>query len=153
MEQPHYCRHPPHKHSHHLLFFHPTPLSPHHHHHHHHHHLHHQHHHHHHLHHHHYHHVQCQCAVPEQNYHSHYPNSISLPLHTNPNLGVSGSEVSHTLPDTQNFIDDGLEEYEELEDEDPIYVMTDEWREFFAKSEAKRREAKKQAKKQGKSLK
>lgn len=28
---------------------------------------------------------------------------------------------------------------EEEEEEDPIFVLTDEWREFFAKSEAKRK--------------
>ncbi|KAG8640371.1 hypothetical protein MANES_13G051000v8 [Manihot esculenta] len=32
-----------------------------------------------------------------------------------------------------------LEEEEEEEEEDPIFVLTDEWREFFAKSEAKRK--------------
>lgn len=34
----------------------------------------------------------------------------------------------------------GLEEAEEDDDDDePIFVLTDEWREFFAKSEAKRK--------------
>ncbi|XP_024628072.1 forkhead box protein B2 isoform X3 [Medicago truncatula] len=33
------------------------------------------------------------------------------------------------------------------EDDEPIFVLTDEWREFFAKSEAKRKLEKKQAKK------
>lgn len=32
----------------------------------------------------------------------------------------------------------GFEEGEE-EDDDPVFVLTDEWKEFFAKSEAKRR--------------
>lgn len=32
----------------------------------------------------------------------------------------------------------GLEEAEE-DDDEPIFVLTDEWREFFAKSEAKRK--------------
>ncbi|KAL6840400.1 hypothetical protein ACP4OV_030210 [Aristida adscensionis] len=35
------------------------------------------------------------------------------------------------------------EEEEELEEE-PVFVLTDEWAEFFAKSEAKRRQAKQQ---------
>lgn len=41
----------------------------------------------------------------------------------------------------RNFKDDDHDEFEEVldEDEDPIFVMTDEWREFFAKSEARRR--------------
>lgn len=29
---------------------------------------------------------------------------------------------------------------EQEEEEDPVYVLTDEWAEFFAKSEAKRRQ-------------
>lgn len=33
----------------------------------------------------------------------------------------------------------GLEEAEEDDDDEPIFVLTDEWREFFAKSEAKRK--------------
>ncbi|KAJ8428485.1 hypothetical protein Cgig2_029938 [Carnegiea gigantea] len=32
------------------------------------------------------------------------------------------------------------DDLEELEDEEPVFVMTDEWREFFAKSEARRQE-------------
>nr|GEW01658.1 uncharacterized protein [Tanacetum cinerariifolium] len=36
---------------------------------------------------------------------------------------------------------------EEADDEEFTYVLTDEWKEFFAKSEARRRLAKKQAKK------
>ncbi|KAH0659908.1 hypothetical protein KY290_029459 [Solanum tuberosum] len=39
---------------------------------------------------------------------------------------------------------------DEDEEEEPIFVLTDEWRDFFAKSEAKRRQAKKHAKKKGK---
>lgn len=31
---------------------------------------------------------------------------------------------------------------EEEEDDDPVFVLTDEWREFFAKSEAKRKQSK-----------
>lgn len=41
-------------------------------------------------------------------------------------------------------------EDQELEDEEEdVFVMTDEWMEFFAKSEAKRRLAKQQKKKGG----
>uniref|UniRef100_F6I7H4 Uncharacterized protein n=1 Tax=Vitis vinifera TaxID=29760 RepID=F6I7H4_VITVI len=39
---------------------------------------------------------------------------------------------------------------EEEEDEEPVFVLTDEWMEFFAKSEAKRKLEKKQAKKKRK---
>lgn len=42
------------------------------------------------------------------------------------------------------------EEEEEDEEQDPVFVLTDEWRDFFAKSEAKRRLAKKQSRKGGK---
>ncbi|XP_047333285.1 SKI/DACH domain-containing protein 1-like [Impatiens glandulifera] len=41
-------------------------------------------------------------------------------------------------------------EYEEEEEDDPVFVLTDEWREFFAQSEAKRRLAKKEAKRKSK---
>lgn len=33
----------------------------------------------------------------------------------------------------------GLEVAEDDDDDEPIFVLTDEWREFFAKSEAKRK--------------
>jgi hypothetical protein len=61
-------------------------------------------------------------------------------------------------PDLQNFYDqslqvdfhgveeaeEGVEEYveEEDNDEDPQFVLADEWLEFFAKSEARRKESK-----------
>ncbi|KAH6759731.1 hypothetical protein C2S52_009864 [Perilla frutescens var. hirtella] len=48
------------------------------------------------------------------------------------------------------MVEDEIEKREDEEDEeegDPMFVLTDEWRDFFAKSEAKRRLAKKQAKK------
>lgn len=37
------------------------------------------------------------------------------------------------------MIQEGNEEVFEEDEEDPVFVLTDEWREFFAKSEAKRR--------------
>ncbi|KAJ0110560.1 hypothetical protein Patl1_01542 [Pistacia atlantica] len=49
-----------------------------------------------------------------------------------------------TLQDQDNK---GLVEEEEEAAEEPVFVLTDEWREFFAASEAKRKLAKKQAKK------
>lgn len=36
--------------------------------------------------------------------------------------------------------EDAYEELGEEAEEDPVFVLTDEWRELFAKSEAKRRE-------------
>ncbi|GLT28153.1 hypothetical protein SLA2020_031050 [Shorea laevis] len=36
----------------------------------------------------------------------------------------------------------------EEEEEEPVFVLTEEWREFFAKSEAKRKQEKKQVKKE-----
>ncbi|CAM6019624.1 unnamed protein product [Sphagnum balticum] len=69
-------------------------------------------------------------------------------------------------PDLQNFYDqslqvdfhgveeaeEGVEEYveEEDNDEDPQFVLADEWLEFFAKSEARRKEKKRQQKKEAK---
>ncbi|XP_010696235.2 uncharacterized protein LOC104908782 [Beta vulgaris subsp. vulgaris] len=141
---------------------------------------HHHHHHHHHLyphtpslcsppphnHHHHHHHV-----VPSCGSHNHFlqnPNSnfchhliiipppqipqtlLPLPFRNNPNHVFSGFQPPHTSHNSQNFQGNGIDESEDVEDEEPIFVMTDEWSEFFAKSEARRREAKKLAKKQGK---
>ncbi|XP_021720115.1 polycomb group protein Pc-like [Chenopodium quinoa] len=146
MDRPHHCSLHHHHHHHHFIIIKPCSLSsphPHHHHHH--------------------HHVLPQCNLILQNPNSKIcPNLINpppqipqsalpLPSQTNPNLGFSGFEPPHTSQHTLYFQDAGLGEVEEIEDdEDPIFVMTDEWREFFAKSEAKRREAKKLAKKQGK---
>lgn len=37
------------------------------------------------------------------------------------------------------MMQDEIEKVEIEEEEDPVFVLTDEWRDFFAKSEAKRR--------------
>lgn len=37
------------------------------------------------------------------------------------------------------MIEDEIELLEDEEEEDPVFVLTDEWRDFFAKSEAKRK--------------
>lgn len=50
------------------------------------------------------------------------------------------------------MMQEGTEEVAEEDEEEPVFVLTDEWREFFAKSEAKRRLAKKQARKKGKNV-
>ncbi|KAL3531077.1 hypothetical protein ACH5RR_010399 [Cinchona calisaya] len=56
--------------------------------------------------------------------------------------GVMNKEYEELEEEEQQH----MEEEDEEEEEDPVFVLTDEWREFFAKSEAKRRLAKKQAK-------
>ncbi|KAK8541596.1 hypothetical protein V6N13_137802 [Hibiscus sabdariffa] len=79
--------------------------------------------------------------------HHHQPN------HANLESTTAQNEAHHSgNPPLQE------QEYEELQDikeeedeeEEPIFVLTDEWREFFAKSEAKRKLEKKQAKKKQK---
>ncbi|KAJ8559390.1 hypothetical protein K7X08_003448 [Anisodus acutangulus] len=76
------------------------------------------------------------------------------PQHTAPallpnNLNIQLSEPNDNITESRMMQDEG----QDLEDEEEelIFVLTDEWREFFAKSEAKRRQAKKHAKKKGKS--
>uniref|UniRef100_A0A6N2LD21 Uncharacterized protein n=1 Tax=Salix viminalis TaxID=40686 RepID=A0A6N2LD21_SALVM len=65
---------------------------------------------------------------------------LSYPLVKDLNLdSITSKETS--APDAQVLQEpecDALEEEEEEED-DPIFVLTDEWREFFARSEAKRK--------------
>ncbi|KAL4324627.1 hypothetical protein GQ457_11G003700 [Hibiscus cannabinus] len=132
------------------------------------------HHHHHHttscpLHHHHHHTISCHL------HHHHHHHTISCPVHHH--LITCHSHVSPTLAPLSPQNHANLEsttaqneahhsgnpllqdqEYEELQDikeeedeeEEPIFVLTDEWREFFAKSEAKRKLEKKQAKKKQK---
>ncbi|KAL3828926.1 hypothetical protein ACJIZ3_017728 [Penstemon smallii] len=126
-----------------------------------------RHHHHHHHGHHHFFYVSPHCPLhrPLLQPSNHSP-LCSLPNSQNP-LPVASippnPSLSFTdLPNNATFDDSTLmqdeiekleveeEEEEEEEEEDPIFVLTDEWREFFAKSEAKRRQAKKQAKKKGK---
>ncbi|KAL2470694.1 putative histidine-rich protein [Abeliophyllum distichum] len=68
----------------------------------------------------------------------------SVPSQTHWNLGVSESNQKHN---NSLMTQDEIEKPEAEEEEEPVFVLTDEWKEFFAKSEAKRRLAKKQAKK------
>ncbi|MCD7452285.1 hypothetical protein HAX54_016117 [Datura stramonium] len=68
------------------------------------------------------------------------PEDLNMQQFSEPNFSFTDSRM------TQNE-DQDLED----EEEEPIFVLTDEWRDFFAKSEAKRRQAKKHAKKKGKS--
>ncbi|GAB4841457.1 hypothetical protein Ancab_022174 [Ancistrocladus abbreviatus] len=91
--------------------------------------------------------VCCPSFIPPQNL---QPAASASPPQHNSNLDASGFESIQPSQSTQNLQEEAYQEFEEEADEDPIFVLTDEWREFFAKSEARRREAKKQAKKQGK---
>ncbi|KAL6208988.1 hypothetical protein ACLB2K_019931 [Fragaria x ananassa] len=154
MDPPHGCRplrpcllHHPHHHLHHHHRHHPLFLSPHHHHHHHHFNCHH----HHHFNcHHHHHHVRPSFTSFPQN--PEQPTPIPLPTNSNPETsGLKGAYDYNPTPQVlQEQNHDGVafeEEEEEDDDEDPIFVLTDEWKEFFAKSEAKRKLERKQAKK------
>ncbi|EOX93827.1 Uncharacterized protein TCM_002773 [Theobroma cacao] len=126
-----------------------------------------------HQHHHHDHHLMILCP-----HHHHHHRTILCPLHHHHHLITCHSHVSPALAPLplQNYLNswsktvqneahnsgtlvlqeqecEGLEEGEvEEEDEEPIFVLTDEWREFFAKSEAKRKLEKKQDKKKQKKL-
>ncbi|XP_010274068.1 PREDICTED: SKI family transcriptional corepressor 2-like [Nelumbo nucifera] len=67
------------------------------------------------------------------------------------NQKVVGSESKEAYDSGALGQEDLMEKLEEEEEEEePVFVMTDEWMEFFAKSEAKRRQEKKQAKNKGK---
>ncbi|XP_034689580.1 SKI/DACH domain-containing protein 1-like [Vitis riparia] len=121
-----------------------------------HHHLHHHHHHHHlhHHHHHHHHHCALHChphlcpsfpsPIPSQNLQP--LASLTSPKDVNPSVSQEPSNSNALILQEQKH--EGLEEED---DEEPVFVLTDEWMEFFAKSEAKRKLEKKQAKKKRKS--
>ncbi|KAL7116226.1 hypothetical protein ACP275_04G229800 [Erythranthe tilingii] len=64
----------------------------------------------------------------------------------NPNLSFLDNQLNQSLHDSTMKQDEIEEVEEEEEEEEAIFVLTDEWRDFFAKSEAKRKLAK-QAKK------
>ncbi|KAE9611100.1 hypothetical protein Lalb_Chr07g0194111 [Lupinus albus] len=95
----------------------------------------------------HHHHRHCPHCPLHHRHHSHsifqshlLPTPLPIPPthvlhHHQPNTQIS-QELEHIE----------LEDDEELDDE-PVFVLTDEWREFFAKSEAKRKLEKKQNKK------
>ncbi|KAL5562157.1 hypothetical protein UlMin_031904 [Ulmus minor] len=107
-----------------------------------------------HHHHHHHHHLLC----PLNKLHHHHclsgchrhlcPNFASFPQNPQPRASHAFSpnfnkEAHDSAPQALQDQENG-----ELEEEDePVFVLTDEWRNFFAESEAKRKLAKKQAKK------
>ncbi|XP_027337671.1 uncharacterized protein LOC113851404 [Abrus precatorius] len=79
----------------------------------------------------------------------HFHLSTLSPLHTHPN----SSTIPHynqipltSLPQISQELKPTELDGEEADDE-PVFVLTDEWREFFAKSEARRKLEKKQDKK------
>lgn len=109
----------------------------------------------HHFHHHHHFHVSPHCPMHSHLLYknNHSPNCPLFITHpqalSSPNIpGLPLSQPAENASEVP-LINDGNEEWEE-EEEDPVFVLTDEWREFFAKSEAKRRSAKKLAKAKGK---
>ncbi|KAF5741290.1 hypothetical protein HS088_TW10G00286 [Tripterygium wilfordii] len=125
--------------------------------------------HHHHLflcphHHHHHHHV---IICPHHHNHPMPHHHHCLRFNTNceghippPLQNQSTSETNPCLPletqfcsSTQTLQEPEHVELEEEEEEDePVFVLTDEWRDFFAKSEAKRKLEKQQAKKNRRKL-
>ncbi|KAK9075975.1 hypothetical protein SSX86_004305 [Deinandra increscens subsp. villosa] len=108
------------------------------------------------------------CPIHTSNFHSNYhsatsfpiiPNFSSFPPPRNPNFNnlnsvQPGEDVNSKsealMMNGRNEEDEDENEDVNEEEEEFIFVLTDEWKEFFAKSEAKRRLAKKQAKKKGK---
>ncbi|XP_059660086.1 uncharacterized protein LOC132306637 [Cornus florida] len=108
-------------------------------------------------HHHHHHHISPHCPL-----HGHLlqPNrspltcpKFTFPPNPEPAESVpspnSTNQLNLQLPDVL-IVQEENEELDVEDEEEPIFVLTDEWREFFAKSEAKRRLEKKQARKKGK---
>ncbi|XP_020206404.1 uncharacterized protein LOC109791513 [Cajanus cajan] len=73
------------------------------------------------------------------------PHFAPLPLQTHPNSHFHEQPISSDAQISQELEHIDLDGEEE--DDEPVFVLTDEWREFFAKSEAKRKLEKKQAKK------
>ncbi|KAB2636601.1 hypothetical protein D8674_027135 [Pyrus ussuriensis x Pyrus communis] len=103
---------------------------------------------HHHLHHHYHSHPLFLCPLHHRHHHHHHNHHHFHHLASNLHL-VSDQFVNRTLPEqTYGEIGDGV--VEEEEDDEPIFVLTDEWKEFLAKCEAKRKLEKQQAKKKGK---
>ncbi|XP_059289973.1 uncharacterized protein LOC132043512 [Lycium ferocissimum] len=98
--------------------------------------------------------LQCNNHVPTCPLFSPSPVPQNPEQHITPVLLPDDLNI-HISEPNDNFTDSRMKQDEDLdledEEEEPIFVLTDEWRDFFAKSEAKRRKAKKHAKKKGKS--
>lgn len=73
-----------------------------------------------------------------------------------PTSSVIGTTAEnwHGNGDSEDLQDRAMEDAYEREDEEdePIFVLTDEWMDFFAKSEARRQEKKKQRQKEAKKI-
>ncbi|XP_057457865.1 uncharacterized protein LOC130748648 [Lotus japonicus] len=102
------------------------------------------------------HHHQHHCShCPLRRHCHHCPLHNPPTLFQPPPLFPSLPQIPHLSPLKQPIASDAqisqeLENIEldgEEEDDEPVFVLTDEWREFFAKSEAKRKIEKKQGKK------
>jgi len=62
-------------------------------------------------------------------------NGNAAPWHPEPPLAAVGEDVAELDPAPGLLHAEGAED----EEEEPVFVLTDEWAEFFAKSDAKRR--------------
>ncbi|OMO95009.1 hypothetical protein COLO4_16103 [Corchorus olitorius] len=112
-------------------------------------------HHHHHCHRHHNHHIIILCPLHHHHHlitcHSHVNPTLTPlppPNHFNSLSTAVQNEAHHSA--TLASQEQEYEEVGEGEEEEPVFVLSDEWREFFAKSEAKRKLEKQQANKKRK---
>nr|KJB08794.1 hypothetical protein B456_001G104200 [Gossypium raimondii] len=95
---------------------------------------------------HHHHHYTISCPLHHHHHHHHH-HLITHHSHVIPTLAplvstTAPNETHHSgNPALQEQEYEQLQQVEEEDDEEdePIFVLTDEWREFFAKSEAKRK--------------
>ncbi|KAL1293489.1 uncharacterized protein LOC107618160 isoform X3 [Arachis ipaensis] len=71
---------------------------------------------------------------------------LFAPLHLPTSQATKYNEESNAFVAHSQELEH-VELHDEEEDDEPIFVLTDEWREFFAKSEARRKQEKKQGKK------
>ncbi|QHO33770.1 hypothetical protein HN51_027422 [Arachis hypogaea] len=72
---------------------------------------------------------------------------LFAPLHLPTSQATKYNEESNAFVAQSSQELEHVELHDEEEDDEPIFVLTDEWREFFAKSEARRKQEKKQGKK------
>uniref|UniRef100_A0A7N0U959 Uncharacterized protein n=1 Tax=Kalanchoe fedtschenkoi TaxID=63787 RepID=A0A7N0U959_KALFE len=117
-------------------------------------------HHHHHCHHHHchHHHFAPHCHHIRPNSAVALPHAVHPPKPTDPVPNHDAEVAFHDSASApvdevltgQDLATEEPEVLEEDDDSDPIFVMTDEWKEFFAKSEARRRLEKQHARNKGK---
>ncbi|KAK2406140.1 hypothetical protein P8452_68499 [Trifolium repens] len=93
------------------------------------------------------------CLLHNHSHHHHCPHCLlrrhchHCPLHNNPLLNLNLPITSPHHAQSSQEPEEHIELDGDKEDDEPVFVLTDEWREFFAKSQAKRKLEKKQAKK------